>query len=368
MKRAMPTFDASLDAYAREADDLLAGLGKGDEAAEWHVKWMHPRFRDKRVAEVRAAALTMDDARLVVARDYSFDAWVDLERYVEAVGHDRDVLAFETAVELVVAGDAVSLSHALDRDPGLTRARSTRRHRATLLHYIGANGVEQSRQRTPPNAIAVATLLLNAGADPDARAHLYDEPSTTMTMIVSSSHPAAAGLQVALALLLLDRGASLTDPGNTGSAVLTALRFGYLDTARALAGRAPAHDSVIEAAGLGHAEDVERLLPSANTAEKQAALSLAAQLGHVEVVRLLLASGANPDRYNPVGYHAHATPLHQAVWCGQQGVVELLVASGARRDLRDSIYAATPLEWADYGHRTELAAFLRAQEQPHTQG
>ena len=29
-------------------------------------------------------------------------------------------------------------------------------HRATLLHYVGANGVEAYRQKTPPNATEIA--------------------------------------------------------------------------------------------------------------------------------------------------------------------------------------------------------------------
>ena len=46
---------------------------------------------------------------------------------------------------------------ALRRDPALVRARSSRVccfdppvHRATLLHYVAANGVEAYRQKTPP--------------------------------------------------------------------------------------------------------------------------------------------------------------------------------------------------------------------------
>ena len=43
-----------------------------------------------------------------------------------------------------------------------------RSHRATLLHYVGANGVEDYRQRSPQNAVAVAEALLAAGAEVDA--------------------------------------------------------------------------------------------------------------------------------------------------------------------------------------------------------
>ena len=36
--------------------------------------------------------------------------------------------------------------------------KSAAAHRATLLHYIGANGVEGYRQKTPKNAVKVAEL------------------------------------------------------------------------------------------------------------------------------------------------------------------------------------------------------------------
>ena len=42
--------------------------------------------------------------------------------------------------------------------PGL--ARPGRRHHATLLHYVGANGVDGYRQRMPANAVEIATILL----------------------------------------------------------------------------------------------------------------------------------------------------------------------------------------------------------------
>src|SRR5437660_1546362 len=79
----------------------------------------------------------------------------------------------------------------------LVRARSTvvthhdpPMHRATLLHYIAANGVEGYRQKTPKNAVDVAKMLLNAGAEADALAGMYGGRCTTMSMLVSSCHPA----------------------------------------------------------------------------------------------------------------------------------------------------------------------------------
>ena len=86
-------------------------------------------------------------------------------------------------------------------------------HGATLLHYVAANGVEGYRQMTPPNAVAVATMLLEAGAEPDALADMYGGQHATMSMLVSSDHPARAGVQVPLVDTLVDFGAAVEAPG-----------------------------------------------------------------------------------------------------------------------------------------------------------
>jgi ankyrin repeat protein len=170
-------------------------------------------------------------------------------------------------------------------------------------------------QKTPPNALEVTKLLLDAGAEVDAVADLYDSKCTTMSMLVSSAHPAEAGLQAALAELLLDHGAAIDDgPGSEWrSALMTSLTFGYLDTARAMARRG-AKLHLHSAAGLGLVDEVKRMLPGSSAESRHSALALAAQLGHADVIRVLLDAGEDPNRFNPEGQHSHATPLHQAVW------------------------------------------------------
>ena len=113
-------------------------------------------------------------------------------------------------------------------------------------------------------------------------------------------------------------------------------------------------------------DDVRALLSAANDEERQRALGLCAQHGYVEIAQLLLDAGADPNRYSPVGGHSHATPLHQAALAGHEDVARLLVERGARGDIKDIHYNATPLEWADYAGRTNTAEYLRAQERTNT--
>jgi len=373
-------FRSSLREYETQADDLLAAWRSGDADAIRLIRENHPRFLDARIpwlprrlsdAEVRSVTLDVPDARLATARWYSFENWARLVEWVEAVAREGSpVSRFESAVQAVITGDLVSMEGLLREDAELVRARSTLVthhdppvHGATLLHYIAANGVEGYRQRSPANAPVVARVLLAAGAEVDALAGMYGGQCTTMSMLVSSSHPARAGVQVALVDILLDHGAAVEGRGSGTwtSPLMTALAFGYLDAAHALVRRGARVDTIVAAAGLGRLDNARRLLGAASSLDRQRALALATQHGHVEIVCLLLDAGEDPNRYNPEGNHSHSTPLHQAVWSNHEAVVRLLVERGARLDIKDTIYEGTPLGWADYGGRKEIAEYLRTR-------
>ena len=371
-------FDASLHQYEAQAEELLQGHRSADGDALRIFHENHPRFLDEKIpwlpralaeGELRDAALGLGDARLALARWYCFQSWEALEEYARAVA-DRDspVFLFESAVEAVVNGDLSALQAMLRAKPELVHARSTRVtkfdppfHRCTLLHYVAANGVEGYRQKTPPNAVEIATCLLDAGAEVDSMADLYGGACTTMGLLVSSCHPAEAGLQAELAGVLLDFGAAIEGPAAAGdSPLMAALAFGYLDTARALAKRGARVDTLIAATGLGLAAEAAKLLPQAGPEARHRALALAAQHGHADIVLLLLDAGEDPNRYNPKGVHDHSTPLHQAALAGHEAVVGLLIERGARLEMEDTIYHGTPLGWAMHAGRDAIVERLRA--------
>ena len=317
--------------------------------------------------------ITLEDARLELARWYSFEGWDALRDLAAAVeARTPGVYEFEVAADAIITGNLERLKEMLQATPDVIRARSSRRtcqdpavHRATLLHYVAANGVESYRQQTPANAVEIARTLLQAGADPNALADMYAGQCTTLSMLVSSSPPAEAGLQIALTETLLDFGA---DPDGKGSGnwvnpTLTALIFGFQGAAETLANRGARVDRLAIAAGLGRLAESQALLPAADATERHRALALAAQLGHVDVLRLLLDSGEDPNRYNPEGMHAHATPLHQAALAGNETVVRLLLDRNASLDIADRQWKATPIDWAQHGGHPELAHYLRTQNE-----
>jgi len=371
-------FNAPLEQYIAQADALFAGWNSSNAGAVRVFRNRHPKFLDDKIpwlerhmtdAEVRATPIDRDDARLALARWYEFQDWQRLAEYVASVQQPGPTARFERAVEAVIDGDIATLKQLLAEDPGMVRARSTRvnhfdppMHRSTLLHYVAANGVEGYRQRSPKNAAQVAKVLLDAGADPNALSWAYGGQCTTMALLVSSTPPARAGVQVPLVETLIDYGASVAPAGegNWTSPVETALVFGKHDAAQALVRRGAPIESLAAAAGLGRIEDVKRMLPSAEEQDRHRALALAAQSGQAEAVSILLDAGEDPNRFNPPGTHSHTPPIHQAIAAGHLAVVKLLVERGARLDIKDTIHQGTPLGWAKYCDQPAIAAYLQS--------
>jgi ankyrin repeat protein len=355
---------AEFAAYVEQAEALRAGHAARDgQVLQWIGEY-HPRYRDPKIAWLARAPgveaiaedpFTEADAGLTLASIYFFLDWDSLAAHVR----DETQREFEAAVEAVIHGETEGLRRMLERNPELARGRSRRVncfdppvHRATLLHYLAANGVENYRQRTPKNAVEVAELLLDAGADPAATASLYGGECTVLSMLASSGPPAEAGVQLELAELLVKRGA---DPNE----VRTALLFGFVEVAELLVRLGARVDTLPVAAGMGRESETRKLLAAAGELEKQQALALAAQLGRAGVVRILLEGGADPNRMNPEGFHGHATPLHHAALGGHLEAVRVLVDGGAKLDIRDTTWGSTPEGWAEHGGHPEVAAWIK---------
>lgn len=371
-------WDAPLDDYDKQAAQLLDAHAAGNADALALLHRSLPRFLDETIKwlprqitqeEIRDTPLALDDTRLAVARLYSFLDWDALAALTAEVRTPRSpIRAFERAVDAVIYGKATELRDMLREHPDLVRQRSTRVtchdppvHAATLVHYLGANGVEGYRQKSPPNAVEMGRLLLDAGGEADALAGMYGGQTPTLSMLVSSTPPHDAGVQVPLTHLLIDFGANVEGAGEGAwrSPLLTALVFGFFDAAEALVTRGARVDDIVKAAGLGREDSVRDMLPAATSEERHRAFAMATLGGHLAVTKLLLAAGEDPNRRNPDGFHGHGTPLHHAAASGRLALVQLLVAHGARTDIEDELWNGTPLGWAQHEGQDEVVAYLQ---------
>ena len=282
------------------------------------------------------------DAQFVIARSHGFESWPKFVRHIESTMLEGSSQSrFESAADAIVAGDLETLKRLLAEEPELIGMRSAREHGATLLHYVSANGVEGYRQRTPGNIAEIAGVLLRAGAEVDAAAHVYGGGATALGLTATSGHPERAGLQEELMRLLLDHGASLDT-----SLVRACLHNGRGKAAVFLADLLASRGATLglaEAAGVGRLDLVESLFAEgdrrtgATGQEVREGFLLACQFGRDSVVEFLLEQGADPA----VGDGQGQTGLHQAVIGGHVETVKLLLKFGTPTEVVNS-FGGTP--------------------------
>jgi len=339
----------SLEQYRTLAKDLVKACSSGTPHAigAWADRWIaslladsDQRPRDRAANQVEEFAVrvmtggkracVLADAQFVIARSHGFESWPKFSAHLDALAHAG--APFEAVAQAIVDGDEETLRRLLRERPELIRARSEREHRATLLHYVSANGVENYRQQTPQNIVRIAEILLAAGAVVDAEANVYGGGSTTLGLVATSAHPRQAGLQIALIQLLLDHGARMEHPnlaGNDHGAVFACLANGCPEAARYLADRGARLD-LVAAAGVGRLDVVQSLVDQAEVSAREMALRYAAAYGNGHVVRFLLDRGLNVDAHTGDG----ETALFYTVLSGHLDVIKLLLERGARPGVR----------------------------------
>src|ERR1041384_3959276 len=261
-------------------------------------------------------ALSFASAQLLVSQSYGFATWQALIEYIEAInGPDSPIAKFESAVEAVITGD-------------LTAPQ-------TLL------------RENPKNAVYVARLLINAGAEVDADLaygasprlrELYPERfgSTTLGLVATSIHPAEAGVQIALMQTLLDAGASLDGIREGWGFVNSCLANGRPEASQFLAGRGALLD-LEGAAGVGRLDIVRSffnddgsLKSTATKPQLESGFMWACEYGHTNVVEFILDKGFDP------GTLAHGmTGLHWAMVGGHLDTIRLLLDRNAPLEIEN---------------------------------
>lgn len=225
------------------------------------------------------------------------------------------------------AGDLTRIRELLARDPALVSARGE--HRVTPLHCAAEH-----------NHPEVVAALLDAGADLEAET---DWGMTPLEWAANMGGEAAAGL-------LLERGAKLN--------IWSAAALGRLDDVKSFVASPGALKP--GAAQKRHRQNPDgswSALPAPEdfTGAISDALYIACRNGKAEVAAYLLDLGAN---INQRGFFGGAG-LHWAACNGHKETVEMLLARGADKELRDEQFHYTPREWAAEFHHEEIAELLR---------
>jgi hypothetical protein len=360
-----------LNHLRREARDLLRAAQAGDPVAAG------------RIAAVSAAP-TLASAQLALAREYGFASWARLKTEVEARTTDlarqaemfceasiRDwtgraarmlaahpELAGYNIATAVILGDATRVQAELARDPGLATRVDTRTG-WTALHAACASRWHRLDPARADGLVAVARLLLDAGADPTGHAPGRPGRGGGWTALRCAVAGAANPQIVAL---LLERGAVPDDHdlylAGFGGDDHESLRL-LLGATADVAGLA--EQALAAPLSLDDAEGVRLLLDAGadprryrdNDGGPASAAYEAVRSGcSAELLGLLLAHGADPDQPGPDG----RSPFTLATVQGRADLADLLRRHGAADDTTDADRILAALQHADQGAVQEQLA------------
>jgi ankyrin repeat protein len=225
-----------------------------------------------------------------------------------AIAHPS--LATEDLLAAVVLGDVEAVGRGLASDPGLATRPGGPRGWVPLLYLCFA------RAPGTPDAVKVARLLLDAGADPRSTVRFHDRYRWTAVTgaigegesgpVAAPPHPQAR----ALVELLLDAGA---DPNDSQALYNTHFR------------RDNQWLELFLARGLG-ADDTANWTADDPTRMLDYLLGQAVKQGFLDRAALLLAHGASPNGRNHYDKRTHLENAH--LW-GHRELAELLVQHGA---------------------------------------
>lgn len=331
-----------------------------------------------------AAAAFLALACLTYADDGP-DRWRD----AEALLRRHPDLPHQDVHVAAATGDAAAVADLLRADPDLADAR--RPDGWTPLMCLTYARVPQT------DPYAVARLLLDAGADPDAGVLLGgDVPPFTVLTGCFGEGEQGPGRQPrhphgeALAELLLDRGADPDDGqtlynrmfGRDDSHLRVLLAHGLgrgdggpwrrrlgerQDTPQRMVARqvdwARDHGLTDRLALLGSYGFVDGTPESDPSPwRERGPLPAVARAGTPAGVRALVAGGADPASLD-AEVHGR-TLLHHAAWMDDVELVRALLEGGADPSVQDDDHHATPLGWAEWAYAARTAALLRPVTPP----
>jgi ankyrin repeat protein len=330
----------NLDQLRHQAKDLLRMARDGDAAATGRIHAVSGRP-------------TLATAQLALAREYGFPSWAALKLQVEARTRDLEelVAAFREAsirgrgalrmlhetpeiatynfATALLLGNVDRVRAELERDP----SAATRSDPATgwqPLHAVSASRWHRIDPSRAENLVAVATLLLDAGADPRVRAGGRNGDWSALRCAV------AGDANPGITKLLLERGAVPND-----------------------------HDVYLACFGGDDHESLRLIMEHADDLHESTALSAPISTGDTEAVRILLDAGVDARTLLPgdlFGANIPVEPLVPPVAAAVESdcppeLIALLLERGAAPDTpgQDGV---PPYRKAMRRGRTEYLALL----------
>lgn len=421
MSHSTRPFMRELAYYDDRARGLVAVLGDGSPGAIAQARRWHPALRDAGDDAIRsmarAAHFTLEDARLVFARQHGFEDWDRFADHIRGLASGAPGGPFMDAFEAGRMREWARVAELLREHPELPRALGTNGNSLLNLACSLVATPAPERPSTSPASLERLTpvrILLEAAADVDQG---NDRGWTPL-------HQAVYCNDIELATLLLEAGARIDAEahGAGGTPLAVALFCGHRDASELLADRGVRPANLRVAAGLGRRDLVDRCFDARGSLTTEArsgrafyrphsgfaswhpsdatqevldeALVWAAKSGRVAIIPLLVERGADvnasPYQGTPLMWAASngwsatvewlldhgadvnrragfggsdvrgVTALHVAARGGQLAMARLLVERGADVEIEDEIYQATPGGWAEYFGARDVATYLKA--------
>jgi len=288
----------------------------------------------------------------------------------QAVNNPEDTGTFESlfrqAVDAIDAGDADRLEKILDAHPQLAGERlrspgSWLRDQIGcaldsffkdpyLLWFVSEDAV---RNNSLPKNIALIAGIIIQKAKSEKASSLQEQLDYALKLVSWSWVARECNVQLVLMNLLINEGALIDGISDE------ALVNGNFAAAEYLLDRG-AKPSLPTSLCLQRWKEADELAKSAAPEQKQLCLVLAALNGKAKAVARVIGYGQIDVNKPSEHLYSHATALHHAVWSGSMETVKVLVEAGARLDIKDTIYDGTPLGWAEYGKKNDIAHYLKA--------
>lgn len=201
----------------------------------------------------------------------------------------------------------------------------------TLLHYLPDNPIRHGK--VSPACVDCLDVLVGMGVSQAAL-------NETLGLACSSQSLADSGQDERLITALIQSGASPeagrdSALGHKMEGALKVLLQVGLDPSL------PIFVALDQAVPSGD-------LNKSSEEDLQKSLAVAAIWGKARHIPALILAGADPNLFCPEGFHAHSTPLHQAVMSGCLECVRALLSGGADKEIKDTIWQAAPYDWAKF--------------------